>query len=261
MAHRREHVVNAVPDQHRARYRGQLEHPLPAERERIVDPAVSAVPDRFGVGVGEQPLDGHVVDDPPVGRRELRAEVPQQKFRIVADQPAALGQGFRDRVGIGVGASVPGRVRGRHALIPVQVRRVRGGETDQRRDALDPVAEQSSAGKCVRSTSRAADHAERADAQGIGDRRHVCRGVGDAPAGIPVGTAIAGPVVADKPDAQPVQDARSWPWSAPATGSAVQQEDRKAAVRCSDAVHSEVTPAWRGYRLCHSSLPRVSLIH
>lgn len=249
-----------MPDQDWTRDRGQVEHPFHAQRERVIDPAVRAMPECFGIGVGQQPLDGHLIHDPAVGAGELRAEFLQQQLGIVTDQLAAFGQDLGDRARIGVSPPVLGGVRCRHALIPIQAGGVRRRHPDQCGNALHPLAEPLGAREGVRCATGAAHYAEPVDAQSIGDHPYVCRRVGDTATGVTIRTAIARPVVADEPDAEPVENARARPRPAPASGGAVQEEDRNPVLG-SDAVHSEVTPVRSGYRLCHSGLPRVSLIH
>ncbi len=60
--------------------------------------------------------------------------------------------------------------------------RRRGGH--HRADAQDPVAEQRAAGERVRGAAGAADHGEPLEAELVGDRRDIGRGVGNRPSGI-----------------------------------------------------------------------------
>ena len=98
--HRREHVVLAMPEQHRDLDVRQVESPRRAEGQRIVDPAVGGVAQRLGVVLRQQGADADVGHHPPVSGRHLRAERGDVTGRVGLDLGGGPHQARGQQLGL-----------------------------------------------------------------------------------------------------------------------------------------------------------------
>jgi hypothetical protein len=99
---------------------------------------------------------------------------------------------------------------------------VNGGEGPEGGSAFDPVSEKGGAGQSMRAAAGAADDTKRVNFESVGDVGGIVSRVANAAATLPIRIAITRPVVADEPDAEPVEDYSARPWSNACTRCAVE---------------------------------------
>ena len=226
--HRREHVVLAVPEQHRDLDVGQIEPPRRAEGERVVDPAVGGVAQRLGVVLREQGADarrrlttrrsasgisGRNVMTWLAGLALIRAAVCT---RLCGQQLGSCVAAVYSRT---LESGHPGEpvqtlgVPRAPALTSTPARVTRSGSRAAQASACGPPPDRPSTAN--RSTSSAS-----AIVATSGDH------VGHPPAVQSVRAAVAGPVEADQPDPELVEHPALRERPNTASGSSVQHEHR-----------------------------------
>jgi hypothetical protein len=74
VAGRDEHILAAVPEQHRRGNVGEFHRPWVSERDHIVYPAVHRLTQRLGVGLRDDPAERDISHDFPIRADKIRPE-------------------------------------------------------------------------------------------------------------------------------------------------------------------------------------------
>jgi hypothetical protein len=111
----------------------------------------------------------------------------------------------------------------------------------------------------MRSATRPTYNAEPINSEVVSDSLNIIGGVCDDTIFSPIGAGIAGPIIADKADAESVEDNSSWARASAHTWGSVKQK-HWLSPRVAQSFNRQLVPIWNLNHVRHDSLHRIVLL-